>query len=180
MSIIKDSGTRQEFETGSVRDIGTGKGRFDLIPFLPHEKLAIHFEAGIKKYGERNWEKGQTLKTYLDSGERHLLKFMNGERDEDHLSASVWNNYAYQWTENEIIEGRLPYTLTDNLNPKLLKYIDDKIEQRLGVRDGKTSGRQILADWKKLFELSEPKFMNGERDEEFLENLEEKLSKDNG
>ena len=136
--------------------MNAGNGRFDLIPFLPHEKLAIHFEAGIKKYGERNWEKGQTLKTYVDSGERHLLKFMNGERDEDHLSASVWNNYAYQWTENEIIEGRLPYALTDNLNPKLLKYIDDKMLHYKG---------------------NKPKFMNGERAEELLENLEEKLKK---
>lgn len=29
---IKDSGTRREFETGAVRDIGEGKGRCDLLP----------------------------------------------------------------------------------------------------------------------------------------------------
>ena len=108
MSVIKDSGERREFETGSVRDMAEGKGRFDLIPYLPQENLAKHYEAGIKKYGERNWEKGQPLQAFLDSGLRHFLKFMSGARDEDHLSASVWNNYGYQWTENEIIEGRLP------------------------------------------------------------------------
>ena len=29
---IKDSGQRREFETGAVRDISEGKGRFDLLP----------------------------------------------------------------------------------------------------------------------------------------------------
>ena len=32
MSEIKDSGTRREFETGAVRDMGEGKGRCDLLP----------------------------------------------------------------------------------------------------------------------------------------------------
>lgn len=30
--MIKDSGSRTEFETGAVRDIQEGKGRFDLVP----------------------------------------------------------------------------------------------------------------------------------------------------
>ena len=30
--MIKDSGERREFETGAVRDMSEGKGRFDLIP----------------------------------------------------------------------------------------------------------------------------------------------------
>ena len=32
VSMIKDSGTRREFETGAVRDIQEGKGRCDLLP----------------------------------------------------------------------------------------------------------------------------------------------------
>ena len=35
--MIKDSGTRREFETGAVRDIQEGKGRCDL---LPHDVIA--------------------------------------------------------------------------------------------------------------------------------------------
>ena len=30
--MIKDSGERREFETGAVRDMAEGKGRFDLMP----------------------------------------------------------------------------------------------------------------------------------------------------
>ena len=128
---IQDSGTRREFETGSVRDAESGKGRYDLIPFLPHHNLAKHYESGCEKYGDRNWERGQPLRVYLDSGMRHWTKFMAGMRDEDHLSASNWNSYCYQWTENEIIEGRLPYSLTEGLNPVLLKHIDEKRAERL-------------------------------------------------
>ena len=32
MAELKDSGTRQEFETGAVRDVSEGKGRCDLLP----------------------------------------------------------------------------------------------------------------------------------------------------
>lgn len=58
---VKDSGKRQEFQTGSIRDTREGKGRYDLLP--PHAifRLAKHFENGAKKYGDRNWEKGQPL-----------------------------------------------------------------------------------------------------------------------
>jgi hypothetical protein len=49
--MIKDSGTRREFETGAVRDIQEGKGRCDLLPldvvghFLHNPTLAYiyHF-----------------------------------------------------------------------------------------------------------------------------------------
>lgn len=128
--MIKDSGERREFETGSVRDAQSGKGRFDLIPYLPQELLAKHYEEGIGKYGERNWEKGQPLKVFLDSALRHLSKFASGARDENHLSAAVWNIYGYQWTENEIIEGRLPFSLTKDLQPNLIKHIEDEMEDK--------------------------------------------------
>ena len=128
---MKDSGERTEFETGSVRDKTVGKGRFDLIPFIALERHAKWSEKGVKKYGERNWELGQPLAGYLNSGSRHLLKLMDGQEDEDHLAAVLWNVSAYIWTENEIIEGRLPVTLLKNLHPKLKNEIEGKIAKRL-------------------------------------------------
>jgi len=38
--VTKDSGQRQEWSTGSVRDVSVGKGRFDLIPTEPLRRLA--------------------------------------------------------------------------------------------------------------------------------------------
>ena len=53
---IKDSGERREFDTGAVRDITDNKGRYDLLPLLTLRDLAIHYQKGCNKYGDRNWE----------------------------------------------------------------------------------------------------------------------------
>ena len=110
---IKDSGERQEFDTGSQRDTREGKGRFDLLPMRAITRLARHFEAGAKKYGERNWEKGQPISRYLDSAMRHTCKHLQGERDEDHLIAAAWNLMCAADTEERIKEGSLPKELND-------------------------------------------------------------------
>lgn len=110
---VKDSGKRQTFPTGSVRDIQSGKGRFDLISPIVKDRLAKHHENGAVKYGDRNWEKGQPLGRYVDSAMRHLNKYLEGHRDEDHLSAVIWNVGALIHTEEMIRRGALPATLND-------------------------------------------------------------------
>lgn len=89
--MIKDSGERTEFETGAVRDMHTGKGRMDLLPWNAIMEVSKHCESGAKKYGEHNVDKGIPLNSFCDSGMRHLAKFMAGWKDEDHLLAAVWN-----------------------------------------------------------------------------------------
>ena len=64
MPEIKDSGDRHEFASGAVRDMQEGKGRCDLLPPAAILRLARHFEAGAKKYGERNWEKGIPINSF--------------------------------------------------------------------------------------------------------------------
>jgi hypothetical protein len=110
---VKDSGERQNFETGSVRDTRSGKGRFDLIPTYPLKRLAVHYENGAKKYGDRNWEKGQPLMRFMDSAMRHLLAVISGETDEDHASAVLWNVMGYMHTEEGIKTGLYPPILDD-------------------------------------------------------------------
>ena len=110
---IRDTGQRREFGTGSVRNKREGKGRYDLIPAYPLERLAKHFEAGAKLYDDNNWQLGQHLGNYFDSAFRHLMNFKDGDRVEDHLTAVVWNVFAFIWTEREINEGRLPKELDD-------------------------------------------------------------------
>jgi len=108
---VKDSGAREEFSTGAVRDTGAGKGRFDLLPYYPLERLARHYENGARKYDDNNWRKGIPLKRYKESALRHLLKAVEGFTDEDHWAAAMWNIAGYLWTEKEISEGRLPKEL---------------------------------------------------------------------
>ena len=92
--ILEDSGERQQFDTGAVRDPAKGKGRYDLI--TPHglKRLALHYEAGAAKYDDRNWEKGIPASRCFSSAVRHLFRWIAGERKEDHLAAAAWNIFA--------------------------------------------------------------------------------------
>jgi len=110
---IKDSGKRTEFKTGAVRDLQTGKGRFDLVPPATLRALAIHYEKGCLKYGDRNWELGISIHTFLNSAERHLLQVIDGRDDENHLIAAIWNLFCAYETILRMQEGRLSKELYD-------------------------------------------------------------------
>ena len=99
--MIKDSGNRTTFSTGAVRDIHEGKGRFDLLPMCVLLRLAKYYEAGAKKYAERNWEHGIPAHSFADSAMRHMVKYMDGQTDEDHLIAAIWNLCGLAWTEEK-------------------------------------------------------------------------------
>jgi hypothetical protein len=111
--VVKDSGERQQFNTGSQRDTRNGKGRYDLL--MPHAiyLVARQLEEGALKYDERNWEKGQPLSRYMDSALRHLFKHLEGYRDERHEVAAAWNILALIETKNKIDKGLLPKELDD-------------------------------------------------------------------
>lgn len=110
---VKDSGAREDFSTGSRRDTRSGKGRYDLLSPYVLERDARHMENGAVKYGDRNWERGQPLSRYLDSAVRHLVKYLQGHRDEDHLAAARWNIGGLMHTELMIRRGELPAELDD-------------------------------------------------------------------
>lgn len=99
--MIKDSGNRRTFDSGAKRDMEEGKGRCDLLPAIAILRLAKHYENGAKKYGDRNWEKGIPISSFIDSSLRHLLKYLDGQKDEDHLVAAAWNILAAMWTEEK-------------------------------------------------------------------------------
>jgi hypothetical protein len=122
--LIKDSGTRRQFETGAVRDCAAGKGRMDLLPMRTLIRLAQHFEDGATKYGDDNWRKGINLRCFADSAFRHLCKFMIGQRDEPHLIAAIWNLACLYETEAMIREGLLPPSL-NNLPNNPLEITDN-------------------------------------------------------
>lgn len=60
--------------------------------------VSMHYKQGAEKYGERNWEKGIPLHSYIDSGVRHFLKHIDGQIDERHDRAFVWNMLGAIWT----------------------------------------------------------------------------------
>lgn len=117
---IQDSGQREHFATGSQRDTQEGKGRFDLLPVIPLVRLARHYEHGAQKYDDHNWRKGQPLSRYFSSCMRHLLKWVAGCKDEDHLAAAAWNIFALIETEWRIERGLMSADLDDRYAPMTL------------------------------------------------------------
>ena len=91
---LKDSGKREDFKSGAVRDSREGKGRYDLVTPFGLKRLAIIMEKGAIKYEDRNWEKGMEFSRLLDSAERHLEQFKMGLTDEDHLAQAAFNVFA--------------------------------------------------------------------------------------
>lgn len=78
-------------------------------------EVSKHYEAGAKKYAERNWEKGIPLHCYIDSGVRHYLKHLRGDTDEPHDRAFIWNMLGALWTqENKPALIDLPFKEFDN------------------------------------------------------------------
>jgi hypothetical protein len=111
---VKDSGgPRENFGNGSVRDSEDGKGRFDLISTIALRRLANHYQNGAKKYGDRNWEKGQRLGRFVSSAMRHLQCLLEGKKDEDHAAAVAWNAFAVIHIGELIKQGKLPKEFDD-------------------------------------------------------------------
>lgn len=112
--IVKDSGERRSFgATGAVRDLATGKGRYDLLPTNAIRLLAQLYEKGASKYDARNWEKGIPLSVFVDSALRHGLNASFGYDDERHDIAAAWNWLGFIETDYRIKAGILPAELDD-------------------------------------------------------------------
>ena len=93
-------------------DIAIREGKMDLIRFCIKDfaklnnwtistmfmEVSKHYEEGAKKYAERNWEKGINCHCYVDSGVRHLFKWLDGWDDEPHDRAFIWNMLGLLWT----------------------------------------------------------------------------------
>jgi hypothetical protein len=133
---IKDSGSRQSFDTGAVRDAAEGKPMLGLISPIFEQRLGAHLTAGAMKYSARNWEKGIPLSRSTDSLLRHLNAWREGQTDEDHLAAAACNIMFIIHTEEMTRRGILPEALAD-----MPSYMPVEVEQELVIRN--TSRR----DW---------------------------------
>jgi hypothetical protein len=111
----KDSGERALFANGGQRDTENGKPRFDLcyplnVPY--EEQLLTRFAAlmarGAEKYNDRNWERfsdAAALARAKSSAARHFAQWINGENDEDHAAAVLFNVMAAGYVQG-VLSGR--------------------------------------------------------------------------
>ena len=125
---MHDSGKRQEFATGAVRDTADGKPRIDLISPIFFGRLGEWMRLGAEKYGDRNWEKGIPLSRYIASAYRHLVAMHAGDESEDHAAALAFNAMGFMHTHAMIRRGVLPAYLDDmpaHGNP----FMDEQAEE---------------------------------------------------
>lgn len=109
---VKDSGQRQSYGSGMVRDVQEGKPRFDLlvpedVPFEEQflTRAAVHMTKGAQKYGFRNFEKANSreeVDRFRASAFRHFMQWYCGMTDEDHASAVLFNLIAAETTSWKI------------------------------------------------------------------------------
>lgn len=106
MFTVKDSGQRQQFDGGMVRDVETDKTDYTFILDGPmFDRWAEHMTKGAKKYGDRNWMKAngqEELARFRRSALRHMRQWLRGDQDEDHASAVFFNINAYEWLKAKL------------------------------------------------------------------------------
>jgi hypothetical protein len=110
---LKSSGKEEQFSTGAVRDVQSHKPRPDLISPFMEQRLGEWLRRGAERYDARNWEKGMQMSRCLASMSRHFMMFKQGAKDEDHLSAIIFNAMAIMHYEEMIARGVLPAELAD-------------------------------------------------------------------
>lgn len=91
---LKDTGGRDEFVSGAVREPEGDRLRYDLISPVALKRLATNMTKGAQKYGPHNWNKGMPTSRMLSAAMRHLEQARAGEKDEDHWAAVVFNIFG--------------------------------------------------------------------------------------
>ncbi len=71
------------------------------MPIEALKRIAIHYTNGAKKYDDNNWKKGIPTERFIESACRHWSQYLLGEKDEDHLSATVFNIFGIIYNEEK-------------------------------------------------------------------------------
>ena len=128
--MMHDSGKREDFETGAVRDTADDKPRPDLISPFAEKRLGEWLRLGAGKYEDRNWEKGMPISRCIASLQRHLVDYKMGLNDEDHMAAIMCNAMFIIHYEDAIANSILPANLDD-----MPKYFQNEFVDTEQLRD---------------------------------------------
>ncbi len=107
---VLDSGEREEFASGAVRDLQKGKGFWYCLPYHPMKRVVILYENGSYKYDLHNWRLGIPKRVFLNSAMNHLMKCIEHEYDgsfteEDNAAAVVFNMLGYMQMQRDDMEN---------------------------------------------------------------------------
>lgn len=103
---VKDSGVREQFSSGMVRDTAADKIDYSLTLDGPmFERWAVHLTKGAQKYSKRNWMlaegSGPEYDRFRESAFRHFMQWWNGDKSEDHAAAVFFNINGAEYTRNQ-------------------------------------------------------------------------------
>lgn len=123
---VKDSGERETYANGFVRDTEEGKPNYrdallrlaenpgllefvntpgsELVPSEILVRTADHMQKGAEKYGKDNWRRARGLVAkmrFARSLLRHVVQLFQHDRSEDHAAAVIFNVAAYELTPSE-------------------------------------------------------------------------------
>ena len=132
---------KREFKTGANRQNDSGKGLPSLCSPLANKILAKHMQGGVEAgYDPRNWEKGLTLCSILDSLERHIWDVREGLTNENHVASILWNAHVFVHTHEAVRRGLLPAELND-----LTNYVPTQcpVHRKYKGKDAPTTGCDI-------------------------------------
>lgn len=80
-------------------------------------EVSVHYMKGAKKYNPYNWMLGIPVSSYISSGVRHFLKRCDGNTDERHDLAFIWNLLGAVWTmENKPEMIDIPFEIIGGKN----------------------------------------------------------------
>lgn len=91
----------RKFKTGAKRDSNDDKPFVHNLQGYTRLRFGYHTNMGAKKYGDGNFLKGIPSSVALESLDRHLAKYLNGDRSEDHLSAIIFNTQLVMLNEKK-------------------------------------------------------------------------------
>jgi Domain of unknown function (DUF5664) len=80
----------RQYDSGAKRDNNSTKAFVHNLRGYTRLRFGYHMTHGAKKYGDGNWLLGMPTDQYLESLDRHLALYMEGDRSEDHLAAIIF------------------------------------------------------------------------------------------
>lgn len=89
------------FDSGAKRDSDNDKPYVHNILGYTRLRYGYHSNLGAAKYGDGNFKLGFPKESAIQSLDRHLAKYMDGDRSEDHLSAIIFNTQLIMLAEQK-------------------------------------------------------------------------------
>jgi hypothetical protein len=132
---VKDSGQRQEFASGMVRDVTTGKVDWHRVADGPMlGRWAKHLTVAVAKYqdiapGVPNWTLAageEELARFRASAFRHFMQWLNGDTDEDHAAALFFNVNGFEYVRSRV-QDSAPF-----INNEQTKILNTDITEPVG------------------------------------------------